>query len=458
MPNIMQPNANKYQMIHNRDNYTFLTEAPVGKVILTMGVPTVISMLVTSIYNIVDTWYVGMLNTQATAAVGVVFPIMSAIQAVGFFFGQGSGTFVSRKLGAKETGAASRMIATSFICALLFGLAISVCSLLFLEPLSVALGSSPTILPYTMQYLGIVALGAPFMTGSMVLNNQMRFQGNAKNAMYGMLTGAVLNIALVPLFMFTFELGILGCAIGTLISQIAGFLVLLQMSFRGGNLPIKIRDFSFKKRYYVEIFKGGTPSLSRQGLASLSTMLLNVAAGAYGDAAIAGMSIVTRVTFFVFAIIIGIGQGFQPLCGFCYGARLYKRVKEGFYFCLKAYMVILIPTCLLTFIFADSLIDMLRHDPHVVDVGAVALRWQVITFPIAAFLTASNMMLQTSGRTISANLLASARNGLYLIPAILILPHFLGLLGVEISQAVADIFSFAMAVPIVKHYFATIKS
>ncbi len=446
-----------YQMIHNKDNYTFLTEAPVGRVIFTMGIPTVISMLVTSIYNIVDTWYVGMLNTQATAAVGVVFPIMSAIQAVGFFFGQGSGTYVSRKLGAKETGPASRMIATSFICALLFGLAITLCCLLFLEPLSVALGSSPTILPYTMQYLGIVAIGAPFMTGSIVLNNQMRFQGNAKNAMYGMLTGAVLNIALVPLFMFTFELGILGCAIGTLISQIAGFLVLLQMSFRRGNLPIKIIDFSFKKSYYVEIFKGGTPSLSRQGLASLSTMLLNVAAGAYGDAAIAGMSIVTRVTFFVFAIIIGIGQGFQPLCGFCYGAKLYKRVKDGFYFCLKTYMVILIPTCILTFIFADSLIDMLRHDPHVVEVGAVALRWQVITFPIAAFLTASNMMLQTSGRTISANLLASARNGLYLIPAILILPYFFGLLGVEISQAVADLFSFAMAVPIVRHYFSTLK-
>ena len=422
-----------------------------------MAVPTVISMLVTSIYNIVDTWYVGLLNTQATAAVGVAFPIMSAIQAVGFFFGQGSGTYVSRKLGAKETQLARRMIATSFICALLFGLAISLCCLLFLKPLSVALGSSPTILPYTMQYLGIVALGAPFMTGSMVLNNQMRFQGNARNAMYGMLTGAVLNVALVPLFMFTFNLGIVGCAIGTLISQIAGFLVLLYMSFRDGNLPIEIKNFSFKSHYYIEIFKGGTPSLSRQGLASLSTMLLNVAAGAYGDAAIAGMSIVTRVTFFVFAIIIGIGQGFQPLCGFCYGAKLYKRVREGFYFCLKTYFVILLPVCILTFLFADNLIDILRHDSQVVAVGAVALRWQVITFPIAAFLTASNMMLQTSGRTIPANLLASARNGLYLIPAILILPYFYGLLGVEISQAVADLFSFIMAVPIIRYYFKSLE-
>lgn len=442
---------------HNKDNYIFLTTAPVGKVILTMAVPTVISMLVTSIYNIVDTWYVGLLNTQATAAVGVAFPIMSAIQAVGFFFGQGSGTYVSRKLGAKETQLARRMIATSFICALLFGLAISLCCLLFLKPLSVALGSSPTILPYTMQYLGIVALGAPFMTGSMVLNNQMRFQGNARNAMYGMLTGAVLNVALVPLFMFTFNLGIVGCAIGTLISQIAGFLVLLYMSFRDGNLPIEIKNFSFKSHYYIEIFKGGTPSLSRQGLASLSTMLLNVAAGAYGDAAIAGMSIVTRVTFFVFAIIIGIGQGFQPLCGFCYGAKLYKRVREGFYFCLKTYFVILLPVCILTFLFADNLIDILRHDSQVVAVGAVALRWQVITFPIAAFLTASNMMLQTSGRTIPANLLASARNGLYLIPAILILPYFYGLLGVEISQAVADLFSFIMAVPIIRYYFKSLE-
>ncbi len=441
-----------------RDNYIFLTTAPVGKVIRTMAVPTIISMLVTSIYNIVDTWYVGQLNTQATAAVGVVFPLMSVIQAVGFFFGQGSGTYISRKLGARKDDQARVMASTAFFFSLLFGVIITLTGLLFLTPLSLAMGASSTILPYSRIYMGVILLGAPFMTCSMVLNNQMRFQGNASNAMIGIMAGAALNVLLVPLLMFVFHMGIMGCALGTVVSQIVGFSILLLMSFKGQNVHISPRYISIDKMYFKEIFNGGTPSLSRQGLASVSTLLLNVAAGAYGDAAIAGMSIVTKIAFVVFAIVIGIGQGFQPLCGFNYGAGFYGRVRSGYMYGIKLSMVVLLPFCAICLIGADSLIDMMRHDSDVVSIGAVALRWQVITFPLAAVVTMSNMTLQTSGKSIAANIVAASRNGLFFIPLIFILPRLFGLFGVEICQALSDVLSFCLTVPMIWSYFKKLVS
>ncbi|MCQ2139511.1 MAG: MATE family efflux transporter [Bacteroidales bacterium] len=441
-----------------KDNYTLLTTGPVGKVILQMAVPTVISMLITSVYNMVDTFYVGLINTQATAAVGVVFPAMTVIQAFGFFFGQGSGTYISRKLGAQQTEHASKMAATALIFSFLFGVIGATLGLIFLKPLSIALGSTPTILPYTEKFLGIILLGSPFMTGALTLNNQIRFQGNAAYSMIGILSGAILNVVAVPLFAFGLKMGITGAAIGTVLGQILSFIVLLAMTYKGNNIRFRFSDFSLESVYLKEIFKGGTPSLTRQGLASVSTLMLNIAAGVYGDAAIAGMSIVSRLTFVIFSVIIGIGQGFQPLCGFSYGAGLYDRVREGFKFCIKTGMCFLIPICVLGFIFAEQVVDLMRHDPEVVKVGAAALRWQIITYPIAALITVCNMTLQTSGRSIPANILAACRNGIFFIPLILILPHIFGLRGVEMCQMVADLFSIMVAIPLMFSYFRSIRS
>ena len=228
------------------------------------------------------------------------------------------------------------------------------------------------------------------------------------------------------------------------------------MTRRGGNITIRLKDFSKEKIFYNEILKGGTPSLSRQGLASIATLLLNIASGMYGDEAIAGMSIVSRISFVVFSIIIGIGQGFQPLCGFNYGAKQFDRVKEGFLFCIKVDLIFLLFCCIPGFIFAEETVYVLLHDTDVVRIGAEALRWQIITYPLAAIITISNMTLQTSGRTIGANILASARNGLFFIPLILLLPSLMGLKGVEISQAAADLFSFILTVPIMMNYFNSI--
>ena len=448
--------------VKKQDNYTFLTSAPIERVIPTMAVPTIISMLVTSIYNIVDTYFVGQLNTQATAAVGVVFPVMAVIQAVGFFFGSGSGTFISRALGAKEVHQARVMASSGFFSALFFGAVITVVGLLFLHPLSVALGSTPTILPYTERYLAGILIGAPFLTASMTLNNQMRFQGNAKQAMYGLMTGAALNVVLVPFFMFVLNMGILGTAVGTMLSEFVAFVVLLVMASRGDNIAIRWGDMKFdercsRKRIAVELFRGGTPSLTRQGLASVATMMLNVAAGAFGDAAIAGMSIVTRIINFVFSAMLGIGQGYQPFCGFNYGARNYERLRRGYMFSLKLCVTIIVILGVPSFIFAEEIIDFLRHDAAVVEVGAKAFRWQLISLPLCAFVVMTNMTLQTSGRAFSANFLSAARNGIYFIPLILLLPCFLGILGVEICQAVADVLSCATAIPLAWYYFKTLK-
>jgi len=442
---------------NKRDNYTFLTTAPVGKVILTLAVPSIISMLVTSLYNIVDTFYVGRINTQATAAVGIVFPIMSVIQAFGFYFGQGSGTYISRKLGSKDYEDAGRMATTALFSSMSFGLLVTALGLLFLEPLSILLGSTPTILPYTRDFMGIILLGAPFMAGSITLNNQIRFQGNAAYSMYGILTGAVLNVILVPLFAFTLGLGVKGAAIGTVLGQVAGFIVLFIMTFHGGNIRISPRNFSFSGKLQGEIFRGGTPSLSRQALASVSTMLLNIVAGGYGDAAIAGMSIVNRVTFVIFAIILGIGHGYQPLCGFNYGAGKFDRVKKGFFFCIKSGFLFLAFICILSFIFSEQIVDFLRHDPEVIAVGSAALRWQIVTMPLACVITISNMTLQTSGRSVPANILAASRNGVFFIPLILLLPKLFGLLGVEMCQSIADVFSCLLAIPLMVGYFRSLS-
>lgn len=440
-----------------RDNYKFLTQAPVHKVILTMALPTIISMLVTSLYNMADTFFVSKINTQCTAAVGIVFSVMSVIQAIGFFFGHGSGNYISRKLGARQTGDARTMSATGFAYSLSFGLMLAIIGHIWLTPLATILGSTPTILPYTKQYLGIVLLGAPFMTASLTMNNQMRFQGNAAYAMYGILTGALINLLLDPLLIFGFALGIAGAAWATVLSQMCSFIVLFYMTRQNGGISINLRHYSPRLSFVKEIIFGGTPSLSRQGLAAFSTAALNVAAGVYGDAAIAGMSIVTRICFFIFAVIIGLGQGFQPLCGFCYGAKLYSRVKEGFFYCIKMGSIFLALCAIVGFCFAHQIVAAFRHDPEVVAVGAAALRWQMATFVLLPTIGLTNMLMQTIRKPIRANIVAAARSGLFFIPLIFILPHFLGLLGVEMCQAISDVLSFAVCLPIAWSAFRDMK-
>lgn len=436
-----------------RDNYTFLTQAPVHRVILTMAFPTVISMLVTSLYNLADTFFVSQINTQCTAAVGIVFCVVSVVQAIGFFFGHGSGNYISRMLGARKRLEAQIMATTGLVSSLSVGLLLLLAGHMFLQEIVQLLGSTPTIQPYAESYLGILLVGAPLMTGTLTLNNQMRFQGNASYSMIGILAGTLLNVVLDPLFIFVLHWGIEGAAWATVISQMCSFVMLLTLSRKNGGLGISLRRFVPSPSLFHEIIMGGTPSLLRQGLSAISVASLNVAAAVYGDAAIAGMSIVGRCCFFVFAVIIGFGQGFQPLCGFCYGARLYGRVKEGFVYCAKLGTCFLAVCSVFGFMFAESIITMFRNDLEVVQVGAAALRWQMVTFVLLPTIGLSNMMLQTIRKPWQANLAAASRSGLFFIPLIWLLPQYLGLAGVEMCQALADICSFALCLPLALRAF-----
>lgn len=439
----------------HRDNYEFLTQAPVSRVILTMAVPTIVSMLVTCFYVIVDTYFVGQLNTQSTAAVGIVFPLMSLIQAIGSFFGHGSGAYMSRELGARRTDNASSMATTGLVYALLIGILIAVVALLFLRPLSLVLGSTPTSLPFTEQYMAIILLGAPFQIASFTLNSQLRMQGNARYAMWGIISGALLNVILDPILIFACGLQLRGAALATVIGQIVSVAVLLAMCHFRATTGVRLRPrfFSLHWHYVREIVYGGSPSLSRQGLASISVVLLNVAAAGYGDAAVAAMSIVSRVTMFVMAVIVGLGQGFQPFCGYCYGAALYNRLRHGFWFTVRVGFIFLLFFSAVFFCFAEQTIAVFRDDAIVIAVGSTALRWHLAVYPLNAYIMAGNMMLQTTRRPIRANVLSSARRGLVFIPFILILPHLFGLMGIAMCQAVCDVVTFIIAIPIVRSAF-----
>ena len=426
-----------------------MTEAPVGRLICRLAFPCIISMLVTSFYNMADTFFVGMLKSNsATGAVGVVFSLMAIIQAVGFFFGHGSGNFISRELGKQNYVEASNMAATGFFSALAAGTLICVLGQLFLEPLAMLLGSTVTILPYTKAYLKVILLGAPWMTSSLVLNNQLRYQGSAVYAMVGIASGAVLNIALDPLLIFTFGLGVAGAAWATIISQFVSFCLLLSGCAKGGNLHIHIANVQWKLSYYVQIFRGGLPSLARQGLASVATICLNRAAGPYGDAAIAAMGVVQRIMMFGGSAMIGFGQGFQPVCGFNYGAKLYRRVKEGFWFCVKSSTLFLLAVSTLGIFFAPQLIALFRDDPEVIQIGSAALRFQCLTLCLSGWIVMSNMMLQTIGKTAGATFVAMSRQGIFFIPLVYILSSSLGLTGVEMTQSTADTLTLLCAVPV----------
>jgi len=436
--------------MNEEEKHRFLTTAPVPRVIGKLAVPTIISMLVVSFYNIADTYFVGQIDTQSTAAVGIVASVMFIIQAIGFFFGHGSGNYISRQLGARQLDDARRMVATGVVYSFTFGVIIAAVGLLLLTPISLALGSTPTILPYTEKYLAIILCGAPFVSTQLTVNNQMRFQGNAAYAMVGIVSGAILNLFLDPLFIFTFGMGVSGAALATVVSQFLALCLLLVMTHYGGNLQINLRLFTPSMQFVREIISGGAPSLTRQILNSIAGIMLNTAAGRWGgDAAIAGMSIVTRLSFFINSVLIGFGQGFQPLCGFSYGAQLYQRVQRGYWFCVKVGTVFLLVVALFGLGFAEEVIAIFRkEDLDVINIGASAFRWQLITYPLGAIVMYSNMMMQTIRKPVKATILSAARQGLFFIPCIIIMPMLMGLKGVVMCQAVADVFSFLLAIPL----------
>ncbi len=431
--------------VTQEERYDEMMHEPVQKLIVRLAIPTIISMLVTSIYNMADTFYVSQLNTQASAAVGIIYALSAIIQAFAFMIGMGAGNNIARLLGQQKNDAAAQYVAVAYFTELLVGALIAVLGLIFLEPLVYVLGATDTIAPYAMDYAKYILLAAPFMMCSFGMNNMMRFQGNAMYSMIGITTGGILNIILDPIFIYDFGLGlgIAGAAIATGLSQLISFLILTYLcNHIRSCISIRISNFRPNLRMYVNILHNGLPSLTRQGIASVASIVMNLAAHPYGDAAIAAFSIVNRIVMFMNSAVVGFGQGFQPVCGYNYGAGRYDRVVEAYNFCLRVGFTVLASLCILGFIFADPLITIFRRDDaEVIRIGTMALRMQLVTFSLMAQITMANMFTQTIGYSFRSTVISLLRQGLYLIPLLVILTAAFGLTGLMLATPASDVLS-----------------
>ena len=426
-------------MDNNREvQFKKMTETPVPKLIVMLAIPTIISMLVTSIYNMVDTAFVGQLGTSASGAVGVVFGFMAIIQAIGFMFGQGSGSILSRKLGRKDYDGASRIASTGFLCSFMCGILILILGLIFIDPLVYLLGSTKTIAPYAKTYIIFILLATPMMISSFVLNNILRYEGKASLGMIGLLAGSILNMVGDPILMFGFGLGIAGAGLSTAISQVISFLILLFMFYSGKTQSkLSLKNASFRPSVVFDICATGFPALIRQALASVATMILNKEAGFYGDAAVAAMSIVSRVCMFVFSFALGIGQGFQPICAFNYGAGKYSRVRRALLYTMAYAEGLLVIVSILVISHSSQIIQIFRDDPEVIRIGIRALNLYCASLIFMPMGTVTEMMLQSTGYRLQASITSSLRSGLIFIPLLILLARFRGLAGIQEAQPLA---------------------
>ena len=425
-----------------------MTETPIPQLILSLAAPTILSMLITSIYNLADTFFVGQISTSASGAVGVVSSLMAIIQALGFMLGHGAGTIISRSLGSRDTTAATRFASTSFFTALVFGVVLAVAGLGTLPHFMMLLGSTETILPHACAYARPILIAAPLMISSLVMNNILRYEGKASFAMIGLVTGGLLNIALDPLFIFGLGMGTAGAGLATALSQTISFCILLSMFLRGKTVSqFRLSAVTREARDFGRILLGGAPSFGRQGLNSIGGMLLNLAARSYGDAAVAGMSIVSRIFMFIISVAIGVGQGLQPVASFNYGARKYRRVRQAAIFTIEAAFCMLVVLVGLCWVNGDVLIRLFRDDPAVTAVALPAFHYQCLAMLLHPIIVVANMTFQSVGASGRATFLACCRQGVFFIPLILILPRTHGLFGVEICQPIADVLTFLVSLP-----------
>lgn len=437
-----------------RDQRTRMLEEPVPRLVLTLAVPTIISMMVTSIYNMADTYFVSQINTSASGAVGIVFSIMAIIQAVGFTIGMGSGSVASRLLGQGLPDRAAVIASSAVVAAVVCGSLLTLAGLGTLEHFVWILGATETIYPYALQYATYILWGAPVMCLAFTLNNLLRWHGKANRSVIGLGIGGVLNILLDPIFIFGLDLGISGAAIATLLSQCVSASILASFFLRGqSEIRVSIRCVSTAPKIYLTIFKSGMPSFFRQGMASVSAMALNFNAGVYGDAAVAAMAIVTKVFNFLLSAVIGFGQGMQPVVGYNYGAKELGRVRQAVSFSLKFCTVILTVAAAAGAVFAPQIVQFFRNDPAVVAVGTQAFRFQCISLPLAAVLVFANMLFQSLGKSWRASLLALCRQGMFFIPLVYLLPMHFGLLGLEVTQMCSDLIAFLVSAAFLLHYF-----
>lgn len=427
-----------------------MINTPVKKLVLTLGIPTTISMLVTSIYNIADTYFVSNLNEGAAGAVGVVFPLMAIVQAIGFTFGMGASSMISSKLGEKKDKDAQKLGSSAFYVAMALGILLAVFSLIFIKLLMNVLGATETNIGFAMDYAKYIIYGYPIMIGSFVLNNILRSEGKALLSMIGLTTGGILNIILDPIFIYKLDMGISGAAVATLISQGVSFIILLSMFiFKKSIITLSPKYITKEMWVYKDVLKVGFPSFCRQGLASIATIFLNNQAGTFGgDAALDAMSIVSKIFMIVFSASLGIGQGYQPVCGYNYFAKRYDRVKEAMIFTLICGFSLMLLTCTFLFIFAEPVMKAFGEEGgEAVKIGTRVIKYQSLAMPFLSLNVIANMSFQSTKKKFSATILSCCRQGIFFIPFIFALPAIFGLAGVELTQALSDFCTFLFTIP-----------
>ena len=417
------------------------------------SIPTIIGILVMVIYNLTDTFFVGILNNKSmTAAIGIVFSFMSFIQAIGFWFGYGSGNIMSKKIGENEEKEAEIISSIGILFAIVIGILIAILSWFLVLSLSKFIGGSASenLLNFTVEYLKVIIISIPFGLYSITLYNQLRLCGNVKDGMIGLLIGMAVNIVLDPVLMFVFKFGFIGAGYATLIGQITGCIVLTNLSGKNGNIAVNLKKVRINKDRVYHILAGGMPNFSRQSITSIALILLNVVAAKYGDGVIAALTISSRILALAYMIMIGWGQGFQPICAMNYGAKQYDRVKKAFKFAVIGGTLFLIIAAILLYVFSEPLIKTMSNDNEVILVGAEILRMQCITMPLLGYFAISSMLMQNIGQYFWASIISISRQGIFYIPLLYILSNILGQFGIYLLQPVADVLSFGLAVIVVR--------
>lgn len=440
------------------EHYRHMTTGSVPALILSLAAPSVISNLVTTAYNLADTYFIGHISTAASGAIGVAFVLMTMIQAAGFYFGQGTGNAISRHLGAKELEKAQVIASTGIAAVFCCGIIIAIIGHVFLDQLCMLAGATPTILPYARIYMSLILLGAPWMATSLTLNQQLRFEGLAFFSMVALSTGALVNFGLAPLLIFTCNMGIAGAGLATILCQALSFCLLIVGNQRFGIVHLSFKDVRPTLALAREINNGGLPSLARQIVAGFAITILNNSARPFGDAAIAAIGETQRIINLGNILQIGIGQGMQPVCGFNYGARQFNRVREALKSSIILAFVVVGIVCIPLHMFAPNILPLFRNDPQVIDIAVRMMRIQTLTLPITGLAMLTNFCLQTTGRMIRATLLGLARLGIILAPTVLVMAHFFGLTGIELSQSVSDTITTLIAIPMLIQFYQEIRS
>ena len=426
-----------------------MTEEPVFPLVLRLSIPTTFGMLITSIYNLADTYFVSSLGNAAASAVGVVFSIQSIIQAIGYGFGMGAQSLISRRLGEKKKEEADLYATSGFVASFFMGTLIMLLGLIDLPFVMRLFGSTETALPLACSYGRWILIGAPVFCSSFVLNNILRAEGKAFLSMVGLCSGGILNIGLDALFILVFKMGIAGAAIATMLSQIVSFGI-LAIFFITGKSGLRVNPLRTSRRFkdYLNIFRVGLPTVFRQSLGSVATTLLNHAVRPYGDAAVAAVSIANKIYMLLRSMLIGIGQGFQPVAGFNYGAKKFDRVKQSFNVAITIGTVYGVVFAGILFFFSGNIIGWFRPgEAEVIEIGGRMLRFLCMPLLVLGYSTFVNQLFQGLGYVAPATLLASCRQGIFFVPLILILPHIMGLTGIQLTQAVSDLLTFVVSIP-----------